>query len=100
MQGDISDNNPMCDLDSQGKSFDKKSRNKEIHQSKSFNNLLKASQLNLAAEQRETQTNGKFGKSPLQGHLNDFKRIKRSFTPKGYEITKMSSKEYNSSIHQ
>jgi predicted outer membrane protein len=90
----------MCDLDSQGKSFDKKSRNKEINHSKSFNNLLKASQLNLAAEQREIQANGNFENSSLQGHLNEFKRSKGSFTPKGYKLNKVSSKEYNSSIHQ
>jgi hypothetical protein len=99
--GDLSDNNPMCDSESQGKlSFDQKSRNKAMHESKSFNNLSKTSQLHLAFEQREIQPSRFNNKSLLQGHLNDFKKNKRSSTTKGYEITKNSNNLYNSSIHQ
>jgi hypothetical protein len=99
--GDLSDNNPMYDSESQGKlSFDQKSRNKAMNESKSFNNLLKTSQLHMAVEQREIHPNQCNNKSLLQGHLNDFKKNKRSSTTKGYEMTKNSNNLYNSSIHQ
>lgn len=44
----------MCDIDSQTKSsVDIRSRNKAMTQSKSFNNLMKASGLNLIPESNE-----------------------------------------------
>lgn len=91
--GDISDNNPMCDSDSQQKeSVEIRSRNqKGMMQSKSFNNLLKTPKLNI-----------QHGEKPLdlKEHINEFRRNRATSNKKGFEATKMSSKEYNSSIHQ
>jgi hypothetical protein len=85
----ISDNNPLIDSDSQQKeSFEKHSRSSnKMVQSKSYNSLLRAS--------NNFRQSG-YGKGIAKDVTPErhFKNIKNC------EATKMSSREYNSSIHQ
>ena len=85
-QEGISDNNPMCDLDSHTKSsYDQnqtqKSRNKVITQSKSFNNLLRNSKINLIQEENENN---------LKTHFDNFTMEKQEGLAQNYEITPTS----------
>lgn len=85
----ISDNNPLIDSDSQQKeSFEKLSRNSnKMVQSKSYNNLLRASH--------------NFRQSGYEERIaNEITPERHYKNTKGFEANKTSSREYNSSIHQ
>lgn len=92
--GDTSDNNPLIDSDSQNReSFDKRSRNSNtMAQSKSHNNLHRKSNIKFSHDHESVNENNQM--------------MMRQHNPskvpdiRAYEMMRLSSNDYNSSIHQ